>query len=247
MATSLEFGLDQVAGDPNLTFIFFIALVLLTAISVRFGLYAYWNLDATDLPGQRAIWRSLVYVGTVATLYGLVGLLDIMSTLTLPFNQALMVGFVLLLAITFRRIYFTATASASGVLPEGGLVPGRQAIESGFVLVVIVLLVGMGLLGMHPYLIALQGVSAVVVTIYGLYFSNKQTSESRVQGTTIDTLVRHLLSVLLFGMMVPFLDLVILTGIERVVILHVRVVFLIVVATSLMTATIKLKQNLASM
>jgi len=61
----------------------------------------------------------------------------------------------------------------------------------------------------------------------------------------VDTLLRHLLPVLLFAAMVPALDLSVLVDLDRVVVLHVRVVFVIMTAVTLMTATIKLRQNLA--
>ena len=61
----------------------------------------------------------------------------------------------------------------------------------------------------------------------------------------MDTLLRHLLPVLLFAAMVPALDLSVLVDLDRVVVLHVRVVFVIMTAVTLMTATIKLRQNLA--
>jgi len=63
----------------------------------------------------------------------------------------------------------------------------------------------------------------------------------------VDTLLRHLLPVLLFAAMVPALDLSVLVDLDRVVVLHVRVVFVIMTAVTLMTATIKLRQNLASL
>jgi hypothetical protein len=36
-------------------------------------------------------------------------------------------------------------------------------------------------------------------------------------------------------------------GVDRLVVLHIQVVFIIMTATSLMTATIKLRQNLATL
>jgi hypothetical protein len=248
MPSSFEFGLRLVAGNPNLTFIFFIGLSLLTVISSRFGLYAYWNMRASDLPTQRTMWEYLAYVGAAATLYGLLGLLEIVSTLFVPMKQAVMVGFVLLLAVSIRQIHVTVTASNPGTgTSERGLLPGTKAIEVGFVLMVVVLVLGMAVWGTHRLLVALEGVTTLAVTAYGLWYSGRQTSQTRVSGTMIDTLLRHLLPVLVFGALIPAIDLATLAGLDRVIVLHVRVVFLIVTATALMTATIKLKQNLASL
>ncbi|MDG5775016.1 hypothetical protein VB773_16215 [Haloarculaceae archaeon H-GB2-1] len=249
MANSFEFGLRLVAGNPNLTFIFFMGLSLLTVISSRFGFYAYRNMQSSDLPAQRAIWEYLVFVGGFATLYGVLGLLEIVSSFVAPQIQALMVGFVLVLTLSFRQIHHTVSMTGTEVTDgrETGLVPGRKAVEGGFVLVVLVLLVGMTVAGQHPLLVALEGVTTIAVAAYGLRFGTYQTSQARVKGTMIDTLLRHLLPVLVFGALIPIIDLATLGGLDRAVVLHVRVVFVIVTATALMTATIKLKQNLASL
>ena len=39
----VEFGLYNVEGNPNLTFIFFIGLTILTVLGLRFAYYAYKN------------------------------------------------------------------------------------------------------------------------------------------------------------------------------------------------------------
>jgi len=82
MATNVDLGLSLVGDDPSLTFIFFIGMAMLAVIGVRFGLYALWNHRATDLPSQRSIWVFLFYVGVFATAYGLLGLVEIVTSLT---------------------------------------------------------------------------------------------------------------------------------------------------------------------
>lgn len=244
MARSFQWGLDLVGGNPNLTFIFFIALALLAAIGFRFGFYAYLNMRASDLGDQRTIWEYLVYVGAAATLYGVVGLLEIVSTFQAPAKQGLILAVLLFLSVTFRRIYVTA----SGTNPTaGGFGLGTGTVEAGFALLVVALMAGFVLYGPTSLLLAVEGIAALLIAAYGFRFNRRQTSQNLVRGTMIDTLLRHLLPVLLFGAMVNVLDLVILGGVNRAIVLHVRVVFVIVTATALMTATIKLRQNLASL
>jgi hypothetical protein len=245
MVADVDFGLSLVGDDPSLTFIFFIGMAMLAVIGVRFGLYAYWNYRATDLPGQRTIWEFLAYVGVLATAYGLLGLVEIVTPLTIHAKQGVIVGFLLVLAVAFRQIYRTSTR-ASGA-ENAHLVPNYRAIEVGFAIAVVVLVVGMTLFGDQQFLIALEGVTAIAVAGYGLWYSRQQTAKSRVRGTMIDTLLRHLVAVLLFAALVPIIDLAVLVDFSPVVVLHVRVVLLIVAATALMTATIKLRQNLASL
>lgn len=249
MARSFAWGLDLVAGNPNLTFIFFIGLSLLAAIGFRFGTYAFLNMRATGLANQKPIWEYLIYVGAAATLYGVLGLLEIVSTFRAPAKQGVMLALLLFLSMSFRQIHVTASTSTAtpGSVPRVGLVPGRRAIEWGLGLVVAAVVVGMVLLGFDAFLIALEGVAAVAITAYGFWYNRRQTSQALVSGTMIDTLLRQLLPVLLFGGMVNVLDLVIVGGLNRAIVLHVRVVFVIVTATALMTATIKLRQNLASL
>jgi hypothetical protein len=95
--------------------------------------------------------------------------------------------------------------------------------------------------------VALFGVSALAFVLAGVSYGRRGAAEARVQGTVVDTLLRHLLPVLLFAAMVPLTDLAVLVGLDRVIVLHIQVVFVIMTATTLMTATIKLRQNLASL
>jgi hypothetical protein len=78
-------------------------------------------------------------------------------------------------------------------------------------------------------------------------YYREQMAESRVQGTMLDSLLRHLLPVLTFAALVSVVALAIPAGLDRAIVLHVQVVFIIMTATALMTATIKLRQNLASL
>ena len=82
---------------------------------------------------------------------------------------------------------------------------------------------------------------------YGVAFYRDQTTSSRLQATTIDSLLRHLLPVLTFAALVSIVNVAQPVGLEPIVVLHVQVVFVVMVATGPMTATIKLRQNLASL
>jgi Na+/H+ antiporter NhaD/arsenite permease-like protein len=85
MADGVEFGLHLIADDATLTFIFFVGMVLLAAIAARFGAYAYMNVRAADGTDQRVLWEYLFYVGAVAAVYGLVGILEVVSSIRAPF------------------------------------------------------------------------------------------------------------------------------------------------------------------
>ena len=244
MASEPSLGLDLVAGDPNLTFIAFIAMALLAVVAARFGVYAYLNARATAIDDQRVLWEYLLYVGAVAAAYGLVGVVEIVSTAEASFKTGVMLAVVLLLALSIREVYFNTALSSAG---HSGEFRGRRVLELGFVAVVAVAVFGVAVVGLTRPLLALQGVGGVVFAGYGFLFGRRQTGAAMVQGTAIDSLLRHLLPVLAFAALVPVADLATVAGLDRVVVVHVQTVFVIMTATALMTATIKLRQNLSSL
>ncbi|MFB6308369.1 MAG: hypothetical protein ABEH35_03485 [Haloarculaceae archaeon] len=240
MVAGVEIGLDLVAGNPNLTFIFFIALVLLAVLGFRFGLYAFLNRQQSDLDDQRRIWSRLVVVGALAAVFAGLGLLEIVTSIRAPYKQGLMVGLVVALTLSLRTLYYSAVPSGS-TDGDGTLLAGVGGVAA------VVVFVGIAVVGPHPALTALAGIGTILFAVYGVLFGRRGAAATRVQGTVVDTLLRHLLPVLLFAAMVPVVALAVLAGLDRAVVLHVQVVFIIMTATSLMTATIKLRQNLAGL
>jgi len=237
--SEISVGLPFAPNNPNLTFIFFIALTLLSVLGLRFSYYAYRNRQESELVDEHRLWEALVVVGLFAVGFAVLGLVEIVTTYILPFKGAVLLGHVFVLAVTMRVLYRRiAPAAATGY---------ERPLTRAAVLAVATVLVGTALVGRHPALVALMGSSALAFAAAGFSFGRRGTVETRVQGTVIDTLLRHLLPVLLFAAMVPALDLAELVGLDRVVILHIQVVFVIMTATALMTATIKLRQNLATL
>jgi hypothetical protein len=151
----------------------------------------------------------------------------------------------LLLALSVREIYYNGALSADA--EDRREFRGRRALELGFVAVVAVVTFGIGVFGLTRGLLALQGAGALVFAGYGFRFGIRQTTAAMVRGTMIDSLLRHLLPVLAFAALVPAADLATVAGLDRVVVMHLQVVFVIMTATALMTATIKLRQNLATL
>lgn len=237
----VEFGLSEVAGSPSLTLVFFPALVLLSALGVRFGYYAYRNRSAADLAPQTPVWNHLLYVGVLASVYGALGVLEIVSTVRAPYKSAVMLAMVLLLALSIRRIHGLSTGSRVGSDLE-------RLAHVAFVGLVLAHLVGILLEASPRVLAGLEGVAAVAFLAYGATFYHEQTSRSRLQGTMIDSLLRHLLPVLAFAALVNVTALAFGLGlVDPNVVPHIQVVFVIMTASTLMTATIKLRQNLAGL
>jgi len=242
MIGNWEITLQEIAGNPNLTFIYFIGFVLIGVLGVRFGLYALWNRRASQLPSQASIWTHLTGVGGTASLYGVVGVLGIITPAMPAIRRTVLLAFVFLLALTMRLIARQGTPADDGADEDGFL---RQPTVLGLSLVVVAVLFA-ELAGLEERLIVgLAGIGGVTFAGYGYWHGRTQLSRSMVQGTMLDTLLRHLLPVLAFGAFVPAVELVVLAGIDRAIVLHVQIVFVIMTATALMTANIKLRQNLA--
>jgi hypothetical protein len=232
-------GLDPATNNPNLTFIFFMAVVLLGVLGLRFAVYAHLNHRRTEIEGQARLWRLLTYVGVLSVIYGVLGVLRVLSTIEPTWIGAVMLGIILLLAFAIRQIHVTARESRAG--------NGELVARLGFILVVVVIGLLHALLGPIPTVAAAEGLAALVFVGYGFTFYRDQTRSSRLQGTMIDSILRHLLPVLTFAGLVSIVNVAQPFGLEPIVVLHVQVVFVVMTASAMMTATIKLRQNLASL
>jgi hypothetical protein len=239
----VDVGLDNVAGNPNLTFIFFIGMAMLTVLGLRFGYYAYRNRAETEIRSQAPIWNHLVYIGGLSALFGIGGIVEIVTSLQLPYKSAAMLGATLMLAFAIRQIHYTATSADGGTERAH---PVERLTRATFVASVLVLAALLFQFGQTPLTAAVEGLAAIGFLGYGVAFYQDQISNSRLQGTMLDSLLRHLLPMLTFAALTSIVSLAELS-LARIVVLHVQIVFIIMTATALMTGTIKLRQNLASL
>jgi hypothetical protein len=236
---AVEFGLYPVAGSASLTLIAFPALVLVAVLGLRFAYYAARNSRATDLAAEGSLWTHLQYAGLLAALYGAFGVLEIVSTIRAAYKSAFMLATVLLFAFAVRELYRMS----------GGPAPSRfeQVVRVAFVLAI----AGHALAGQvlqEPRILAgAEGLVALAVFSYGATFYDRQTGNTQLRGTMLDSLLRHLLPVLAFGALVNVTALAQAVGVDPAVVPHIQVVFLLLTAGTLMTATIKLRQNLAGL
>ncbi|MDS0281480.1 hypothetical protein [Haloarcula onubensis] len=239
---SVAVGLPYADNNPNLTFIFFIALTLLAVLGLRFSYYAYRNRQTGALGTGERLWETLVLAGLFAVGFALLGLVELLTVYVLPFKMALLLAAVFVLSVSLRVLYRSVVPVTAGDAAD----PERE-LTRGAVVGVSVVFAGLALVGRHPLVLAVTGASALGFALAGGHYGRRGAAEARVQGTVADTLLRHLLPVLLFAALVPALELAVLVGLDRIVVLHVQVVFVIMTATTLMTATIKLRQNLAGL
>lgn len=239
----VEFGLFPVAeGAEGLTLILFVAWSLLAVLGVRFAYYAHRNMARTDIEVQATLWVLLRYAGALAALFGIAGVLEVVSSLTFAGKNGLLLAMALLLALSLRQIHRAGTGQAAVL--SASLDRGVRLAFAAAVLVYVALV---GVTGRTAATATLEGLCAAGFILYGGAYFQAQTAGSRLQGTMLDSLVRHLLPVLAFAALVGIVALAVPFGVAPIVVLHIRVVFVIMTATALMTATIKLRQNLATL
>jgi hypothetical protein len=239
---SIAVGLPFAPDNPNLTFIFFIALTLLSVLGVRFSYYAYRNRRTSELVTHHRLWDYLALAGLLSVGFALLGLVELLTVYALPFKMALLLAEVFVLAVALRVLYRSVVPATAD-----GTADTERRLTWAAVAGLVAVFTGLALVGRHPVLVTVVGLSALAFALAGFSYGRRGAAAARVQGTVVDTLLRHLLPVVLFAALVPALDLAVLVGLDRIVVLHVQVVFVIMTATTLMTATIKLRQNLASL
>ncbi|MEF8825127.1 MAG: hypothetical protein V5A27_02120 [Halapricum sp.] len=240
-------GLNELANNPNLTFIAFIAFVQIATLGVRFGLYAYWNGRASSDDAQTVLWGYLLLVGLAAAGYGLVGIgrIVLFADWLLELTTGFALLLVLLVALTLREIEYTSTFTG-----ETDVDPSQAdtAITAAFLLAVVIVTIGLlALPDRRQAMAGLVGLAGVVFFLYGYRYGSRHLERTRIQGTLLDTLLRHLLPVLVFGSLIPIVELATVAGLDRIIVLHVQIVLVIMTAMMLMTSTIKLRQNLSGL
>jgi hypothetical protein len=241
------------AQDASLAFVFFIAFSLVATLGTRFALYASLNRRAVGIESQRHLWTYLTLVGVTAGLYGLLGVVEAATAVTqptavvTPYRDGVLLGFLLLVSLTMRAVWETASGPASA---DGGqaVAPGQyRIVDGGLGAIVVGSVLAAIVLGAGPATTVFEAAGAVVVAGYGLVYGRAQLGDATVRGTMVDSLLRHLLPVSVFGVLVLLVDLAIPAGLDVAIVRHVQVVFVIVTATTLMTATIKLRQNVSGL
>lgn len=238
----VDVGVHLVAEDATLTFILFLGMALLAVLGLRFSYYAFQNRRRTRIDNQAQIWGSLQYIGVFGAAYAGVWLLEIVSSIGLPGKNALWLAMTLFLILSLRQI---STTTGRGL--DESMAGLDRLVRLGFVGIVAVYLVSAVVLGESRVTAVIEATGGICFLAYGLYFFRRQVASTRLQGTMLDSLVRHLLPVLAFGSVFSIAALAVVFGLDSTLVLHVQLVFLIMTATALMTATIKLRQNLAGL
>jgi hypothetical protein len=231
-----------VAGDASAAVVRFIGSVLVVTAGAVFGFYAVQNLRLNRLESQRPFWRYLALVGASAGGYGLFGVagLAVRSRALTAFGHAALLLCIVFLAFSMREVYY---GSALAPPPDEGRIPlsTLRRLEAGFVVVILVEWVAVLLIDQPVVAQFVKGLGSVAFAVYGVVFAEKL--EAMARGTTLDTLRRHLQPLLVSLGVLGLADLGAVVGVSPVVVGAIENVFVVLVAAFLVTASIRLQQN----
>ena len=228
--------------DPGTGVVRFIGSGLLTVSAGVFGFYALRNLQLNRLESQRPFWRYLISIGLAGVVYGVFGMIGVLADgrwlLALAHTSFLFCT--VFLAFAMRELYYTSTLVSS---PDDGRVSlaKLRRIELGFVGIIVLELLVVLVIGRGSVVSLVKGIGSIAFAVYGLVFAERL--ESLTQGTSIDTLRRHLLPVLVCSGLLGLTDLGVVVGFESFLVRSVESVFVVMIGAFLLTATIRLQQN----
>ncbi|UPV76478.1 hypothetical protein M0R89_20160 (plasmid) [Halorussus limi] len=230
------------SGDASAAVVHFLGSVLVTAAAVFFGYYAVLNLRLNRLASQAPFWRYLALVGATAGLYGVLGVAEtlVRSRALTAFGHGALLFCIVFLAFSMREVYYESALAPSPADQRFSLATLRR-VEAGFVVVILVEWVAVLLIDQSLVAQFVKGVGSVAFAAYGAVFAEKL--EAMARGTALDTLRRHLIPVLVSLGVLGFADLGVVVGLDPVVVQAVESVFVVLVAGFLVTATIRLQQN----
>ena len=220
----------------------FIAYVLVSVSAVIFGRSAILNLQLNRLESQGPFWRYLSLAGLTGLLYGGFGIAELLSGAlwALAFRDATMLLFVVFQAFAMREIYYNSALAPAAEERSFSLRAIRR-LEVGFMVVIGIEWLAVFVIGSGELITAVKALGAVAFALYGLAFG--QRLETVARGTSLDTLRRHLIPVLICVGCIGLLDAVALLGVSDVVATATKNVFLVMIAAFIVTASIRLQQN----
>ena len=229
-------------GNASAVTVHFLGSVLLVAAAFVFGYYVVLNLRFNRLESQGPFWRYLALVAASAGLYGLFGVGSVVvdSRALTAFGNGSLLLCIVFLAFSMREVYYNSAMAPPPDERRFSLATLRR-LEAAFVGVILVEWVAVLLIGQSAVTGLVKAFGSVAFAAYGVVFAEKL--EAMARGTSLDTLRRHLLPVLVSLGVLGVADLGVTAGIDPVTVQAVENVFVVLVAGFLVTATIRLQQN----
>ncbi|WP_158059163.1 hypothetical protein [Halorussus halophilus] len=232
---------SSLASDPSGAVVAFLGSVLVATSAAVFGFYALRNLQLNRLESQGPFWRYLALVGTTAALYGVFGVLGVVvdSRVLTAFGHGALLFCIVFLAFSMREVYYNSALAPPA--DEGIPLSTLRRIEVAFVVVIVVEWLGVLLIDQLVVAQLVKAGGSLAFATYGVLFAEKL--ESMTSGTSLDTLRRHLLPVLVSLGVLGLADLGVVVGLQPLVVNAIKSVFVVLVGGFFVTATIRLQQN----
>ena len=229
------------ASDPSGAVVAFLGSVLVATSAAVFGFYAVRNLRLDRLESQGPFWRYLALVGGTAALYGLFGIAAVVveSRLLTAFGHGALLCCIVFLAFSMREVYYNSALAPPA--DDGIPLSTLRRIEAAFLVVIVVEWLGVLLIDRLAVAQLVKAGGSLAFATYGVLFAEKL--EAMTSGTTLDTLRRHLVPVLVSFGVLGLADLGVVVGLEPLVVEGVKSVFVVLLGGFFVTATIRLQQN----
>jgi len=239
---ALPLATNALANAPDAVVTRFIGFVLLAVSSVSFGVLARRNRRLNRFESRTVFWRYLVLTGVAGAAYGGFGVVWTVTNarLSLAFMQASLLVLIVVLSFAMREVYFDR---ADAPTEDRFSLETLRRVEVGFVVVILLEWLRVLLLGRSAILRVVLGGGSLAFATYGVVFGESVQSRGTTQGTALDTLLRHLIPTLICVGLIGLGDLVGGLGVSPVIVGSVENVFVVMTATFLVTATIRLQQN----
>lgn len=230
------------ASDASAVVVHFLGSVLVAFAAAVFGIYVVLNLRLNRLESQGPFWRYLALVGAAAVLFGLFGVVEtvVESRVLTAFGHGALLLCIVFLALSMREVYYNSALAPAEDERSMSLATVRR-IEVAFVVIIVVEWLGVLVIDRLFVAQVVKAGGSLAFAVYGVVFAEKL--ESMTRGTSLDTLRRHLLPVLVCLGVLGVVDLGTVVGIPPVVVDAVRNVFVVLVSAFFITATIRLQQN----
>lgn len=229
-------------GDASAATVHFLGSVLLAVAAGVFGYYAALNLRFNRLESQRPFWRYLALAGATGAAFGALGVAEtaVDSRALTAFGHGALLLCNVFLAFSMREVYYNSAVTPAPDDRRFSLATVRR-VEMAFVGIVAVEWVAVLVIDQSAVAQAVKAVGSVAFAAYGAVFAEKL--EAMARGTSLDTLRRHLVPVLVSLGVLGVADLGATVGVDPVIVQAVENVFVVLVAGFFVTATIRLQQN----
>lgn len=221
----------------------FVADAVLIAAALLFAYTSYRNYRLEIMPFGRMA-GTLTLVGFTAAAYAAIGMLEIVTTWeTLGgLQNVLLLCYMAMLVVAIRECFTQRQTTLAG--DDGRRTwRGIPLIEIGFVVSIVGLLVLVLVSASAPVVATAKLLVGIAILAYGTHYSNRLLAGTRISGTAMDTLLRHLVPILFLSMLLTLPDLAILAdGIDPIV-TPVETVVVTIVGTTFLFAASRLHQN----